>query len=321
MNGHPELRDHLAAYLAVREALGFKDAARTRILKDFVEYVIGVGGRWPIDARLALDWACGPSSVRSPAGQACRLSTVRPFLRYLKASVPGTQIPDSGLLARPRRRRPYIFTQEELVRILNAAAAMRPQRTLRPHVYVSMIGLLASTGMRAGEAIRLTINDVLLDADPPRIAVLETKFRKSRIVVLHPTSAEKLRTYVLLREKLGYAGLSDLFFMSEIGTAINYGFFASWFARTTRQLGMTPSSGARPPTLHSLRHTFAVERLTQWCLQGAPVRQWLPNLSVYLGHVSPAETYWYLTATPALLATGATTFQLFQQYADLGEKQ
>jgi len=177
MNGHPELRDHLAAYLAVREALGFKDAARTRMLKDFVEYVTGVNGRWPIDARLALDWACGPSSVRSPGGQACRLSTARRFLCYLKASIPETQIPDSGLLARPRRRRPYIFTQEEIVRILDAASAMRPQRTLRPQVYASMIGLLASTGMRAGEVIRLRIDDVLLEADPPYVTILETKFR------------------------------------------------------------------------------------------------------------------------------------------------
>ncbi|WP_115107311.1 tyrosine-type recombinase/integrase, partial [Paraburkholderia lacunae] len=254
MNGPLELRDHLDAYLAVREALGFDDAARKVLLSSFVEYVISADGRWPIDARLAVEWACGLSSVRSPAGQASRLSTVRRFLCYLRASVPETQVPGTGLLARPQRRRPYIFTQQELASILDAAAAMRPRRTLRPHVYVSMIGLLASTGIRAGEAIRLTGNDVQLDADPPRILVLETKFRKSRIVPLHPTTAEKLKTYALLREKLGYAGLSDLFFMSEIGTAINYGFFATWFTRTARRLDMLPSSGARRPTLHSLRH-------------------------------------------------------------------
>ncbi|MEX3968903.1 tyrosine-type recombinase/integrase [Paraburkholderia sp. EG286B] len=316
MNGHPELRDHLDAYLAVREALGFNDAARKAVLRSFIEYAIAAN-KWPIDARLAVDWACGPSSVRSPAGQASRLSTARRFLYYLRASVPETQVPGSGLLARPRRHKPYIFTRAELAPLLEAAAAMRPQRTLRPHVYVSMIGLLASTGIRAGEAIRLTVNDVQLDADPPRILILETKFRKSRVVPLHPTTAEKLRAYSLLRQKLGYAGLSDLFFMSEIGTAINHGFFANWFTRTAQRLDMVPPSGNRTPTLHSLRHTFAVERLTQWCLEGAPVQQWIPNLSVYLGHVSPAETYWYLTATPALLATAAVTFQ---QYVSLGEK-
>lgn len=302
---------------AVREALGFKDAARKVLLRSFVEYAIAADGRWPIDARLVLDWACGPSSVRSPAGQASRLSTVRPFLRYLKASIPETQVPGSGLLARPQRRRPYIFTQEELVRIINAAAALRPRRTLRPHVYASMIGLLASTGIRAGEAMRLKVDDVLLDAYPPRISVLETKFRKSRIVPLHPTTAGKLKAYALLREQRGYSGLSDLFFMSEIGTAISHGFFATWFTRTSRRLGMLPSSGGRPPTLHSLRHTFAVERLTQGCLEGAPVQQWIPNLSVYLGHVSPVETYWYLTTTPALLATAATAFR---EYSSFGEK-
>ena len=316
MNDPLELRSHLDAYLAVREALGFNDAARKVLLRNFVEYVISPDGGWPIDAQLAVDWACGPSSVRGPAAQASRLSTVRRFLCYLRASVPETQIPGPGLLARPQRRRPYIFTQQELASILDAAAAMRPRRTLRPHVYVSMIGLLASTGIRAGEAIRLTSSDVLLDADPPRILVLETKFRKSRIVLLHVTAAEQLKAYARLREQLGYAGLSDLFFMSEIGTAINYGFFATWFTRTARRLGMLPSSGARQPTLHSLRHTFAVERLTQWCQAGAPVQQWIPNLSVYLGHVSPVETYWYLTATPALLLTAATAFR---EYASLGE--
>ncbi|MGH8784951.1 MAG: tyrosine-type recombinase/integrase [Cupriavidus necator] len=317
MSGRPELSDHLDAYLAVREALGFNDAARKALLQSFVKYAIAAE-RWPIDAQLALDWACGPSSVRSAAGQASRLSTARRFLCYLRAIVPETQVPGSGLLARIQRRKPYIFTQEELARLLDAAAAMRPRRKLRPHVYVSMIGLLASTGIRAGEAIRLTVDDVLLDVDPPRILVLETKFRKSRIVPLHPTTTERLKSYALLRRKLGYAGLSDLFFMSEIGTAISYGFFATWFTRTARRLGMLPSSGARAPTLHSLRHTFAVERLTQWCLEGAPVQQWIPNLSVYLGHVSPVETYWYLTATPALLTTAATAFG---QYANLGETQ
>src|SRR5690242_12154817 len=103
MNGHPELRNHLDAYLAVREALGFNDAARKVQLRNFVEYAIAADGRWPIDAQLAVDWACGPSAVRAPAGQASRLSTVRRFLCYLRASVPETQIPETGLIARPQR--------------------------------------------------------------------------------------------------------------------------------------------------------------------------------------------------------------------------
>lgn len=317
MSTHSDLRNQLAAYLAVREALGFNDAARKPLLRGFVEAAIAAN-KWPIDAQFALNWACGSPAVRSAAGQASRLSAIRRFLCYLRASFPETQVPGSGLLASVPRRKPYIFTQEELARLLDAAAAMRPHRSLRPHVYVSMIGLLASTGIRVGEAIRLMVDDVLLDTDPPRIAILESKFRKSRFVPLHPTTAERLKAYALLRRNLGYAGLSDQFFMSEIGTAISYGFFATWFTRTAKRLGMSPSFGARTPTLHSLRHTFAVERLTQWCLEGAPVQQWIPNLSVYLGHVSPVETYWYLTATPALLSTAATAFA---HYAHLGGTQ
>ena len=174
MNRALELRSHLDASVAGPEALGFNDEPERSCSETASSTSSALTGGGRLTLNLRSIGRAEASSVRGPAAQASRLSTVQRLLCYLRASVPETQIPGPGLLARPQRHRPYIFTQQELVSILDAAAAMRPRRTLRPHVYVSMIGLLASTGIRAGEAIRLTSRDVLLDADPPRILVLET---------------------------------------------------------------------------------------------------------------------------------------------------
>jgi integrase len=170
---------------------------------------------------------------------------------------------------------------------------------------------MASTGIRVGEAIHLTTGDVKLDSDPHRLEIRESKFRKSRLVPLHPTTSERLSRYAELRMRMGYGGSATAFFVSERHTHLCYETLRSWFARTTQDLGIRPERGRRTPTLHGLRHYFAVERLTVWCQEGAPVRDLAPTLSVYLGHVSPEESYWYLTATPELLMTAADSFQRY----------
>jgi integrase/recombinase XerD len=170
--------------------------------------------------------------------------------------------------------------------------------------------------MRPSEAIQLLVPDVQLDETPPRLLVTATKFKKSRWIPLHSTTAEQLRRYAELRRKKKYDGLSDYFFVSEQGGKLHYGILQRTFQRIIRRIGSISSKpGQRRPTLHSFRHTFAVQRLRQWYQQGADVRSLAPNLSVYLGHVDPATSYWYLTATPELLGSAA---QLFQDYASQG---
>jgi integrase/recombinase XerD len=236
---------------------------------------------------------------------------VRGFLSFLRASVPETEIPDQRLLASTRRPLPYLFTPIEIAKLLEGAAKMRPQGSLRPILWQTLLGLLASTGLRVGETLRLKIGDVFLQADPPHLRIVETKFRKSRLAPLHPTTAQRLRHYEERRKGLGYNALSDFFFIAENGKALDYTSVWLSFRRLTRRLGILSRDGSRNPCLQCLRHTFAVERLRESYRLGVDVQVLIPNLSVYLGHLRPQETYWYLTATPELLTAAAEKFQRY----------
>ncbi len=310
-----DLQSRLDAYLAIREALGIPIRPSRLLLQDFVRYLAQHADAEPIRARLAVDWACSTSATRGVSGQSSRLSLARGFLMHLKASLPETEVPDSNLICVPRRPHPYLFAAAEIIRVLAAAGRLSPRGSLRPCTHQTLFGLLACTGLRPSEAIKLLVSDVQLDETVPRLLIHHAKFQKSRWVPLHPTAAEQLRGYAELRREMKYDGLSDMFFISEQGRPLDYNVLQRTFRRLIRRLGLSPRPGQRRPTLHSFRHTFAVERLRQWYEAGADARALLPNLSIYLGHVDPAATYWYLTATPELLGAAA---QLFQRYAEKG---
>jgi len=187
---------------------------------------------------------------------------------------------------------------------------LRPQASLRPHTLSTLLGLLASSGIRPGEALKLKVGDVLLDLDPPRLQIHKAKFHKSRLVPIHQTVADRLRQYIELRRRLNYDRLSD-FFVSEQGSHIRYKALNDTFQKLVSGLGIQARDGSRKPSLNSLRHGFAVARIRAWYQQGIDVRARLPELSVYLGHVEPAHTYWYLTATPELLSEAARSFAAY----------
>lgn len=199
--------------------------------------------------------------------------------------------------------------------MLEAAGRLSPRGSLRPLIHQTLFGLLACTGLRAGEAIKLLVSDVQLDEEPPRLLIRHAIFRKSRWVPLHPTAAEQLRRYARLRRELRYDGLSDMFFISEQGRQLDYNILQRTFRRLIRRVSLSPRPGQPHPTLHSFRHTFAVARLRRWCEAGADAHALLPHLSIYLGHVDPTSNYWYLTATPELLGAAA---QRFESYAEKG---
>ena len=313
-----EVRDHLDQYLALRRAVGFEMRAEERLLRGFVTFVEEHDSTGTIRARLALDWACSTAPQCRAGWQARRLTVARGFLAFLKASHPTTEVPAPGLLGGAVRSKPYVFTEQEIHALINAARDLGPARSLRPHTVETLLGLLVSTGLRINEAIRLQLGDVLLETDLPRLEVHQTKFRKSRLVPLHHTTVKALRRYIERRQALGYDGLCDAFFVSERRGPLSYGAVKDTFGSLIRRLGICGLAGERKPSLHSLRHTFAVWRLTAWYREGADVPARLPELSVYLGHVRPRDTYWYLTATPDLLDTAA---RLFEEHADLGEEK
>lgn len=303
----------LVAYVSLRQALGFQMQAETVLLREFVGFVNTHEHTGPIRAQIALEWACQEAMHRGPGGAARRLSIARGFLLYLQAWVPDTEVPAPGLLPSPRRPKPFVFTPTQITALLEGAQTSRPRGSLRPHTLSTLIGLLASTGLRVGEAIRLQINQVKLELDPPQLHILETKFHKSRIVPLHPSTAERLRQYRNQRAHLHYDALSDAFLVSEQGQPLHYRALHDWFTRLCQRSAITPIDGRRPPCLSSFRHTFAVTRMQRWYEQGLDVQALLPHLSVYLGHVHPQESYWYLTSVPELLSTAAHRFETFAQ--------
>lgn len=311
MSGDIDLGQHLEADLAIRDALGLAAGARPRLLRSFLDHARAeTAPGTPIRAATALAWACDHAPPAcGDAGKAYRLRVARGFLAYLSSMMPGTGVPAHNLLASQRRRRPYILSDAEIAILIAAAAGAPPRGTLRPVALPALLGLLASTGLRIGEAVRLRVDDIRLDASPAHLRILQTKFCKSRLVPMHPTTAAALATYLCRREALGYHALSDAVFVSERGGPLEVDLLGVWFGKLTRKLGLWPADkAARRPSLHSFRHSFAIRRLQVWHKASLDVQALLPTLSVYLGHVRPEDTYWYLTATPELLRAAGARF-------------
>jgi integrase/recombinase XerD len=311
-----DLHLHLDMYISVREALGFQMRAERTLLRDFVRFVEHSQPSGPIRAQTALDWASAASTTRGTGGASQRLSMARGFLTYLRTILPETGVPERDLIASARRPKPFLFQPGQLQALMRAAQEAGPRGALRPYTLSTLIGLLASTGLRIGEAIRLTMADVQLDHVPSFLHIRETKFHKSRLVPLHASTADQLRHYIGMRTHLRYDALSDVLFVSEQGQALRHKALGHWFTTQCQRLGIAPLNGGRRPSLHALRHAFAIERIRQWYQDGVDVQALLPNLSVYLGHVRPQESYWYLTATPELFTAAATRFE---RYAIKGE--
>jgi integrase len=290
--------------------MGFPMKFEEPRLRDFVAFVEAKGSGQGVPAQLAVDWAC--SSPGRTGIRASRLGAARGFLLYLSASMRGIEVPERGLLARQRRPKPYLFSPSEIARLLEDASQLKPEATLWPKTVATVIGLVASTGLRSKEALRLNLADVQLDMDPPQLLIREAKFHKSRLVPLHATTAGKLREYAGHRHRLGYDGKCDSFFVSEQHKHVTYRSVQKAVRSIVVEMGIQPqASSGRWPGLHCLRHTFAVRRLLAWCEQGLDVKALLPTLSIYLGHVRPIDTYWYLTATPELLTTAAESFAAY----------
>ena len=160
------LHRHLDTYLSVRAALGFQMRAERTLLRDFVHFLETHANAGPIRAQCAVDWACASSGQRGPGGTAQRLSMARGFLTYLRAILPDTEVPASGLVASFRRPKPYLLTPFQITALIQAAQQIGPRDSLRPHTFATVIGLLASTGLRIGETLRLTRADVHWKTSP-----------------------------------------------------------------------------------------------------------------------------------------------------------
>jgi integrase len=292
------LDDHVGDYLRLRRALGYKLERHGVLLPKFVAYLEAAAAT-TITSELAIAWARLPEQAR-PNYWAARLAVARGFARYLATIDPATEVPPPGVFpARRHRPTPYLWSPQEINGLLERARTL--PSPLRAATHEALFGLLATTGMRIGEAVGLERDDVDLGAGV--ITVREAKFDRSRLVPLHPSTTAAMSSYSTRRDSLCPRPRSSAFFLSGAGTRLE----RSGVDKTLRKI--TTSMGIRTakvrPRAHDLRHSLAVTTLIGWVRSGVKVDENMAVLSTYLGHVSPADTYWYLSASPELMALAA----------------
>ena len=299
-----ELALLLEEYLATRRALGNRLELPARLLKRFVAFAAQHQTSF-ITTECALQWATEPRDAQ-PAQWANRLGMVRRFARYAHAVDPRHEVPPQGLLCeRYRRRRPYLYRDTEVAQLIAAARELPGATGLRPLTYATMLGLLSVTGMRVSEVLTLDRDDV--DLVRGVVTVRESKFDKSRHLPVHPSTTQALSRYARRRDRLCPNPLAAAFFLAERGTRITEWALRWTFAKLSKQVGLRAPSKSHGigPRLHDMRHRFAVNTLVRWYRDGVDVERHIPRLATWLGHAHVSDTYWYLTATPELLALAA----------------
>ena len=266
------------------------------MLEDFIAFLERAGAIW-VTTELALDWAKLPRDAH-PYHWRKRLGVVRLFARYLATIDPRTEIPSKDLLPATRRRlAPYIYSPAEIAALMSAARALSPPS--RAATIETLIGLMAATGLRLGEALRLDRADADLDDGVLRV---HGKLGKEREVALHPSTVGALRGYVELRGRYWPQANTDALFLSRLGVRLTVAATHDVFPQVIRAAGLEGRGHRARPRPHDLRHAFAVSTLLDWHHAGIEIDRQLPLLSTYLGHRDPSNTYWYLQATPELLA-------------------
>jgi integrase len=288
------LRRALATYLRTRRALGFKSKRESELLPQFVAHLDERGASF-VTTAIAIAWATQPRDA-APAWWTQRLVVVRGFAKYLQTIEPRTEVPSLDHLPRRHARSaPYVYSAADITALLAAADTLRSP--LKTATYKTLFGVLAVTGMRVGEAVALEERDV--DHRRGALVIRKTKFDKSREVPLHASTVEALDRYRRDRDRLAPRRSSSSFFVSIVGKRLIYNNVHETFLRLVYAAGL--GTRCPRPTIHDLRHTFAIQAVLGWYRDGADVEVRLPLLSTYLGHVGPSSTYWYLTAVPELL--------------------
>ena len=287
------LRQALHDYLRIRRQLGFKLKADGRLLEQFVEFLEQEKAE-RITVDLAVMWARLPQGVH-PHRWRQRLGIVRGFARYLATVDPASEVPSVDLLAAHRARvAPYIYAPAEIRALMAAASELTPR--LRAAAFEAVIGLMAATGLRLGEALGLNRQDVDLEGGALHVRAGQTKQRE---VPLHSTTIEALENYARLRDR--HPRSSGAFFITGPGRRLTHSAFYDTFPKLRRQAGLERRGERGHARAHDLRHTFAVRTLLDWHQAGVDIDTRLPLLSTYLGHLHPESTYWYLQAVPELL--------------------
>jgi integrase len=305
------LQTYVAQFLDERRRLGFASRSMGYALGSFARYSDGLETQGPLTVEVMAAWArCPTNGSDNPMTWARRLKILRPFARWLQQFEPRTEVPDDSVFGSvDQRLAPHIYTEEEIADLLVAARGLCPP--LRGATYETLFGLLAATGLRVSEAVHLIDADA--DLRSGLLTVRRTKFAKSRQVPLHPSTLEVLRAYRLLRDQQIARTDEGPFFVGtrarRQGCALSLRQVDRVFRGLCNRLAWVNRGAHHAPRIHDLRHTFVVRRMLLWQAQGIDVDQQMLALSTYVGHAMVTNTYWYITAIPALLALAAERFE------------
>lgn len=307
MNKWSSMQQRVESYLKARRSVGYILHIEGAQLLRFARFADQRGHQGHISLDLAVAWAIN-SRKSHKLGRARRLEVVRSLARYCVMFEPETEIPPPHLLGPAHRRlTPHIYSNQEIAQLLDVANDLRPKQGLRPVTMHYLLGLLAATGLRISEALRLNRNDV--DLQQEVLQVRKTKFRKSRYVPLHPITCDALSNYASFRDQRLPVVQNSSFFLLDNGCAFQYRQALYSFHQIREQLVWDTCPCGRNPRLYDLRHTFACRRLLAWYEEGVDIDQMMPLLSTYLGHAKVSDTYWYLTGVPELMAIVAARFE------------
>ena len=317
MTPEPSMLSLVQDYLDERRRLGFALAVPGALLLGFARSADRAGHRGPLTVQIMMGWVQGEARRADPATWARRMAILRPFARHRAQVEPGTEIPCADVFGHKRRRpTPHIYTAAEVADLLVAARRLPPAGTLRPLTYEMFFGLVAATGLRLSEALHLQCAD--FNVGGGMLTVRQTKFCKSRLVPLHPTTAAALAQYLAARQRSAPAAPDAPLFVSPSGAALVKRTVHGIFVRLRTELGWAARGTLPAPRIHDLRHSFVCRRVALWHETGADIDNAMLALSTYIGHAKVSDTYWYLTAVPELMAVAAKRFELFAA-ADAGE--
>lgn len=297
------LQQALARYVSMRRGFGYRYDGEERCLGDFVAFM-DAAQETVITRKLAMAWITQASRASWPN----RLSMVRVFAQHLSSIEPGTETLPAGIFPAPKRTRPYIYTEAEIERLLDATLRWGLAKSINRQTYYCLFGLLAATGMRLGEAIGLERADA--DLETGILTLRATKGGKERLIPLHSTTTRALAAYTARRDDQRACRKSPSFFVLRGGQRLHPQYPERVFIGVQRRIGMRdPALHSRGPRLHDLRHTFAVNTILRWYRAGEDVERLLPTLTTYLGHSKVRDTYWYLSTCPELMGEAATRLE------------
>lgn len=292
------LSHQIDCYVALQRAMGFKYRSQNCLLQHFARYAEKCGDSY-VRCQTVLDWA---GLAPSPLQKRNRMLTVRRFSLAMQSEDARYEVPPADAFGRciPECKIRHIFSQDDIDQLLRVSLQLMPGGSIRPLTYMTLFALLSVTGLRISEAIALNLNDFTEDG----LVINATKFRKDRLVPLHQSTSQAIEYYLHHRKKV--AGIEPALFVSNNSARLPYSTVNSIFLQLVRAIGLRGKPGESGVCLHDLRHTFAVRSLEQCIGSRTEVSRHMTALSTYLGHAHVSDTYWYLQATPALLAQIST---------------